>query len=249
MEHMITASHHYQKEANRNLIMNVLRRGERVSRADLARITGLKRSTITHMVQELLAHRLVIEGEVGSASPQGGRKPIALQLNDHFGYIIGIDMDRYTCNTVLLDIQGNVVEEYQEMIPTSGSDAAEYIPVVIKSVYRHFSSTSRDHLRKIIAIGLGISGTVDPREGIIMESRLHNLYQRSIKEILVDIPVPVLIENDANCSAWAEIVLASDEKHIENGIYLLPRISHDRRGIANRVEIGGAVIVLSLIHI
>ncbi len=242
MDHMITASGQYQKEANRNLIMNELRRQGTLSRADLARITGLKRSTITHIVQELIDCSLIREGSTGSASPQGGRRPIALQIDRHFGYIIGIDIDRYTCEAVLMDITGGLADHCTVPVPYPAEAAQIYIPAVITAVYEKLRRAPDGTERPIIAIGLGISGTVDPKAGIIMESRLHAVKDLQLSSHLAHIPVPILIENDANCGAWAEIMLSEREDPSLNGIYVLPRISHTREGRAEHVEIGGAVI-------
>ncbi len=243
MEPIITASQHYQKEANRNLILTVLQNRSAVSRAELARITGLKRSTITHIVHELLESGLVYEGDVGAASPLGGRRPIALQIRSDFGYIIGIDIDRYTYSAALLDITGAVVDRFSAELKDDGREIAPQLQGIITTVYRYFSEDAPDSPRRIIAVGLGISGTVDPMKGLIMESRLHNMTQVALSDYLNDIPCPVLIENDANCSAWAEIVLAQSADPMVNGIYVFPRLSYNPQGELQRVEVGGAIIV------
>lgn len=238
MERIITASQKYQKEANRTLIMNVLKDQDHTSRADLSRITGLKRSTITHMIAELQDCGILEEGELGTASPQGGRRPTALRINAGAAHIIGIDIDRYRYHAVLLDLNGCSVDSCSRRIE-EGSPAAEYIPRIISDVYEVFKTSHTN----IMAIGVGISGSVDPTRGILMESRLHELNDHHLYGSLEDIDIPVVFENDANCCAWAELYLGSGRMTGQNGIFVLPRVTCDREGLAERIEMGGAVIV------
>src|SRR5206468_2797228 len=74
-----SASNRTPREINRNLIFNLIRRREPISRADLARISGLQRSTVSLIVEELIVDRWVLEGSTGKL-PRG-RHPTFLHLN------------------------------------------------------------------------------------------------------------------------------------------------------------------------
>ena len=74
------------KLENRSLLFESIRSMGEVSRADLARSTGLTPSTVTNIVNELMSLGLVIEDGVGTSS--GGRRPVMLKVNARFGFAI-----------------------------------------------------------------------------------------------------------------------------------------------------------------
>src|SRR4051812_22862027 len=63
---------------------------ERISRAEIARRTGLSRSTVSAVVGDLLASGLV--AELGSGPSRGGRRPIELQFQYDSHGILGVDL-------------------------------------------------------------------------------------------------------------------------------------------------------------
>lgn len=75
------ASNRTPRHINSKIVLNIIRRRQPISRADLARISGLGASTISLIVEELIANDWVLEGEVANSSR--GRKPMLLSLNDH----------------------------------------------------------------------------------------------------------------------------------------------------------------------
>lgn len=88
---------------NRRLVLNLIRTGQPASRADLARISGLQRSTISLIVEELIEQHWVIEGATGRL-PRG-RHPTFLQLNHERG-IVGIDIRPIQTTVAMSDVNG-----------------------------------------------------------------------------------------------------------------------------------------------
>src|SRR5271157_1666406 len=80
-----SASNKMPRQINRNLIFNQIRTRQPISRADLARVSGLQRSTVSLIVEELLADQWIIEGSMGQI-PRG-RKPTSLHLNSQRGVL------------------------------------------------------------------------------------------------------------------------------------------------------------------
>src|SRR6476620_7826519 len=82
------------RERNRLRVVDALRASGAVSRADIARSTGLSRSTVSSLVADLQAAGLVREGEQleGIAhGGQGGRPPVLLTLDTAAGALPGVD--------------------------------------------------------------------------------------------------------------------------------------------------------------
>src|SRR5215467_10881769 len=78
------------RDINRRILLNLIRKHQPVSRADLSRQSGLQRSTVSAITEELIAQRWVKEGAVGYL-PRG-RKPIHLHLNEERAGIIGVNI-------------------------------------------------------------------------------------------------------------------------------------------------------------
>src|SRR5437667_5056897 len=111
---MQTASSEVVRDINRRVVLNLIRTRQPISRADLARVSGLQRSTISLIVEQLIAENWLIEGPTGRL-PRG-RRPTFLRLNSE-RVIIGIDIRPIQTTVALADANGKFTS--QEAIPTS----------------------------------------------------------------------------------------------------------------------------------
>ena len=82
------------RDINRRIILNLIRRNQPLSRADLARHSGLQRSTVSVITEQLIADRWVIDGAI-SPTPRG-RRPRFLHLHAEKAGSIGIDIRALT---------------------------------------------------------------------------------------------------------------------------------------------------------
>ena len=81
-----------------------------MSRSDLARCTGLSRSTVSVIVEELLGDELVCESHV--ARSRGGRPPIVLQFRDERFFAVGVDMGATHITAVRTNLRGHVLSRF-----------------------------------------------------------------------------------------------------------------------------------------
>ena len=86
------------REINRALILDLLRKHETLSRAQIARLLDVSKATVSAVTSQLLGQQLVTEIGEGDVSKQGGRKPILLALDTASQFVLGVDVG-YT-NTV-----------------------------------------------------------------------------------------------------------------------------------------------------
>src|SRR3954468_24922520 len=91
------ASNEVVRDFNRRIVLNLIRTRQPMSRADLARLSGLQRSTISLIVEQLIREAWVVDGP--TARLPRGRRPTFLRLNDD-RVIIGVDI-RPTQMTVI----------------------------------------------------------------------------------------------------------------------------------------------------
>jgi hypothetical protein len=231
---LVTVSQRYQREAHQSLLMQHLREAKGLSRAELARRTGLKRATVTTIMQPFILSGIVYEGAHGFSAPTGGRRPVALHINTRAACIAGIDIDPTEVHAVLTGIDGTVFERITFGTPEKISLGFQ-IAGAVETCRNLFSSYP------VIAFGVSISGTVNPLTGTIIESHIHGVRDYELSEFLLPIREPVLLENDANCGAWAQILHSGGAWG--NGLFIFPRLTFDATGKLSGVELGGSVIV------
>src|SRR3712207_6821307 len=90
-------------------LLHLIRDGEAVTRADLARRTGLARSTVSHRIDALLAHRLVYEA--GASASSGGRRPTVLAFNEDAGVILAADLGATHTRLAVSNLGATVLAE------------------------------------------------------------------------------------------------------------------------------------------
>src|SRR5690606_6296582 len=97
------------KKMNSYIVFHCIRKHSPVSRAQISELTGLNKATVSSLVNELLENNLVIE--IGPGESSGGRKPVLLLFNERAGYAIGVDLGVNYIRSVLVDLNGNIIEE------------------------------------------------------------------------------------------------------------------------------------------
>src|SRR4051812_21360806 len=191
------ASNEAVRDFNRRIVLNLIRTRQPISRADLARLSGLQRSTISLIVEQLIEDLWVIEGATGRL-PRG-RRPTFLRLNDERG-IVGVDIRPIQTTVALADVNGKFTT--QEMLPTP-SDAKVAIAELIERIQRIIRSCKD---KKIEGIGISLPGRVAR-----LSDRL--VFAPNLRWPEVDIRTPiakatgleVVLENAANACVLAAV--------------------------------------------
>jgi predicted NBD/HSP70 family sugar kinase len=144
------------RDINRRTVLNLIRTRQPLSRADLARISGLQRSTISLIVEDLIEGHWVLEGPTGRL-PRG-RRPTFLRLNDD-RVIIGVDIRPVQITVALADVNGKFTS--QEVMPTVANPKIA-IDGVIARIQRLLKSCGG---KKVEGIGISLPGRVEPGSG------------------------------------------------------------------------------------
>jgi predicted NBD/HSP70 family sugar kinase len=108
------ASSQTARDINRGVVLNLIRRRQPISRADLARVSGLQRSTVSLITEQLIRERWVVHGPIGRL-PRG-RRPTFLRLNDRRAILVA-DLRPARTTVGVADVNGNFLS--QETMPTS----------------------------------------------------------------------------------------------------------------------------------
>lgn len=216
---MIAGNQIFQKQANLSLVMRTIQRNKEISRVDISRELGLKKSTVTNIVGELLENNVIKVLTEGKASSQGGRKPVILGINKSFGLILGIELQPKFYRAVITDMDGTILVNKEESINFVYSNFSDLFFLVLQKIQKDI-----DKLKiPLIGIGLAIPGFIDVVNGVIIRSWSHDLTNYDfIENISKKINIPVFIDNDSNCCAWRELWFDDEEG---NFIYVLNRFA------------------------
>ncbi len=148
------ASSEVVRDINRRIVLNLIRTRHPISRADLARVSGLQRSTISLIVEQLIEENWVLEGPTGRL-PRG-RRPTFLRLNDKRA-IIGVDIRPSQTTVALADANGKFIS--QEAMPTP-AEPGPGLDGIIERIQRIKRSCQG---KKIEGVGVSLPGRYDER--------------------------------------------------------------------------------------
>jgi len=199
------ASSEVVRDINRRIVLNLIRTRHPISRADLARLCGLQRSTVSLIVEQLIQERWVIEGPTGRL-PRG-RRPTFLRLNDE-RVIIGVDIRPVQTTVALADANGKFTS--REVLATP-SDPRTAVDELIQCIHRIVASCRG---KKIEGIGISLPGRFDQRADRLVFAPNLKWPDFDIRNPIVEATgLEVELENAANAcvlaTAWFD--------HMEDG--------------------------------
>jgi len=191
------ASSEFVRDINRRIILNLIRTRHPISRADLARLSGLQRSTVSLIVEQLIEEHWVLEGPTGRL-PRG-RRPTFLRLNDE-RVIIAIDVRPTQSTVALADANGRFLS--QEVMPTS-ADLDVLMKGLVQSIDRLITASRR---KKVEGVGISLPGRYDHKSDRLVFAP--NLKWRDVdirNPIAKATGLDVTVENAANACVLAAV--------------------------------------------
>jgi predicted NBD/HSP70 family sugar kinase len=197
---MQLASSETARIINRDIVLELIRASQPISRADLARRSGLGRSTISQIVEQLIGENWVREGAMGSL-PRG-RRPTMVGLNEGL-VAIAVDIHPRQASVALVDLNGRLLSRYP--VPLT-SDPAVSMRLIIDCMRRmHQTAPSRS----IEGIGISLPGRVHPVTQRLLFAPNLKWPEFDIKKMVeTEMGLPVIMENDATACLLAELTFA-----------------------------------------
>jgi predicted NBD/HSP70 family sugar kinase len=147
------ASSENARDINRDIVLEIVRSLQPVSRADLARSSGLQPSTISAIVEQLISEKWVKEGAI--AQRPRGRRPTLLSLNDEL-VILAADVRPRQAIVALLDLNGRFLAREEVPLVSDPERSIDKIALCMKSMRSNHSDRSCE------GIGISLPGRVDP---------------------------------------------------------------------------------------
>lgn len=194
---MKKATQQQTKEHNRNLVLKTIFDHHSVSRAEIARITSLTRTTVSDIVADLIEQGLV--SEIGMGSSQGGKNPILLSLVEDSRYLIGVDLAQSRFMGAVVNLRGKIRSIVsQPVIDRSGDEA-------LNAIFKILDRLVGEALLPIVGIGVGTPGLVNTNKGLVVNAvnlEWHNLPLAHLLQDRYHLPAYVL--NDSQAAAMGE---------------------------------------------
>jgi len=230
-----SASNKTPRQINRNLVFNLVRTRQPLSRADLARVSGLQRSTVSLIIEQLIEEKWVQEGAV--ARRPRGRRPTLLGLNEDL-VVIAADVHPAQSSVAVVDLNGRLLS--RSVIPLS-ADPAAAVELLIDCILRLKANFPK---KSVEGIGISLPGRVDPKtERLIFAPNLRWPAFDIKKAIERKTGLHVALENAANACLLAELwfgrmdgvqnaVLVTVSEGIGTGIFANGHLVTGQHGMA-----------------
>ncbi len=203
----MAATRQDQLESHRRIsrlrIVDALRAGDPMSRADVARITGLSRPMVSNLVNELLSSRLLHE-DAARATASRGRPPIVLRLDAPAGAAVGIEFEHAHVHVAVSDLALRVQAERTHPLDP-GQEAAVGLDLAAALVEDALAEAGVDRGR-VLGAGMALPGTTRLPDGVVGPSSILPRWTgvAAAAEMRRRLGLPVVAENDANLGAVAE---------------------------------------------
>jgi predicted NBD/HSP70 family sugar kinase len=186
---------------NARTILDLVQRSGPITRAEVARASGLSKPTVSLGLAALLEAGLV--REMGRSS--GGRGPTAVlyELNPEAGRVLGIDVGRHWVRAAMADITGNVVARRDERAKVSSARA---LIGQIGAIARGLATEVGIGWDQVSHVTVGSPGVFEPTRGaVILAPNLPGWGRNGLVEALRDeLGSHVGVENDVNLAAVGE---------------------------------------------
>ena len=179
--------------------------------ADLGREMDLSIPTVTKLVAELQDDGYILD--FGKQETNGGRKPNIYGLNPASGYFVGVDMLKDKLNIAAIDFKGDKVQ-LEENIPYQLENTPASLEQFCKIIDDFIVSLPVER-NKILAIGVNITGRVNPASGYSYS--IFYFEEKPLAQILEErLQTKVFIENDSRAMTYGEYMkgVVQGEKNI-----------------------------------
>ena len=196
-----TADQKLVRKLNNNIIIEVLRNQAPVSRANLSAITGLNRSTVSSIIDELIEGGWV--RETSYQTNKIGRPGLLLEIDPQGGFAVGVEIGVDFLLCIITDFATKVI--WRKQIQTDPDEGQTAILQRTFDLIAEGIEIGKKECNRLLGIGIAIPGLVDVRSGILKFAPNLKWKDTPLRLILnQQFHAPVYIENDGNAAALGE---------------------------------------------
>ena len=185
------------RQHNSRLVLNMIYHSGQISRVEIARCSGLTRTTVSQIVAEFIDSGLVFEA--GQAPSRGGKPATLLQVDANSHLLIGVDLAESQFCGALVNLRGEIVE--RSCLPSETARGEEAISLV----YRLIEELLGQADQPVIGIGVGVPGLMNPANGTVRQAVNLNWRELPLGKLLQEhFQRPIYLANDCQVSALGE---------------------------------------------
>jgi predicted NBD/HSP70 family sugar kinase len=207
------------KLINRAVIFRAIREAGAISRADLAKQTGLNPATLTHITRELLDRGLV--EEAGSGEARVGRRSSLLRIHSKIGHILAVRLARHNIQGLLTDLDLTEMINHTDSSSFMAQPLEVSLPALLDLIETLITKSGVER-RTILGIGISAPGPLDARRGmLIAPPNFPGWVSSPLRQIVEEkTGFATFLDNDANSAALAEKWFGAG-KNLDNFVYFL----------------------------
>lgn len=202
---MIEVNHSKIKETNRKKIIKLLLEKNEVTKLDISRSLDISITTVSTNITELKKEGIV--SDVRSLESTGGRKAMALKINENCRFALGIALTPRHVKLSLINLKKEVIGDIR--IRHNKKDIESIIAIAKENINKILNNKEIS-IDKLLGIGISIPGTVDSEEGIIKNCYLLGAENYNLKKSFEEFNTNIYIDNEANLSAYYEFLNKKD---------------------------------------
>jgi glucokinase-like ROK family protein len=215
------------REHNRNLVLKTIFDRTSISRAEIARVTSLTRTTVSDIVAGLLEEELV--SEIGVGSSLGGKNPVLLGIVEDSRYLIGLDLARNQFRGAIVNLRGKIRETVTLSVNSKNGDEA------LALVYKILDRLVEAACLPMVGIGIGAPGLVNISEGTVINSVNLDWVDLPLARLMEErYHLPVYVLNDSQAAAMGEYTYGKNHSSDSNLVVI-----NARHGIGAGIIING----------
>ena len=203
MERPIKATMRETREHNERLVLATIYDAGRISRADVARLTGLTRTTVSDVMDGLLESGLC--REVGRGPSTGGKAPILIEVPETARLLVGVDLGDRLFTAATVDLRGEIIDRVD--VPSEDEDGQAALDLALGLIDQVLHGPAAG---PILGIGIGAPGLVDTRTGTVIQAVKRDWRQLPLGAIVAQrFGLPVHVANDSQAAGLAEHVFGA----------------------------------------
>ncbi|MCP2636365.1 ROK family transcriptional regulator [Microbacterium sp. HD4P20] len=197
-------------------IFQILRDGRARTKAELAALTGLARSTVSSRVDALVASGLV--HPAGEAVSTGGRPPARVAFNPLAGLVLAVDLGATHATVALADLSGRILSSRTRSLRIA--DGPERVLDSVIAEGTQLLEAGAHDGSHLVGVGIGVPGPVEHSTGRPTNPPIMPGWDRFDVPAYVQrtFDLPVLVDNDVNILALGE--RAVSWPHVDDLIFV-----------------------------
>ena len=202
MSKILRGSFELMKQLNVSAVLKVIKDNGSLSRAEIAKLTGLTPASVTNITKFLIEDNFLIESKIGESS--GGRPPIILEFNPDARYVVGVGIGVGVIDVVITNLSASIIIKRSMRIEEERYDYDLVLKKLVNLINEVVKSSKIDK-EKILGVGVALHGIVNAKTGISIHALYYGWKNRDIKEKLEEeLDLTVYVDNDVRAMSLGE---------------------------------------------